>query len=78
MRKTGLFATIRKESKYFYEQQPLDLFDDPVPFPVEFDPTDHYCIHGGMGGRYTLFDVQLYFYSDDGWSHKLPMFERPV
>ncbi len=59
------FATIRKQSKYYRHQQQLDSNDKAVPFRVTivFDSDPEWPVHGGFGGRYTLFDVDLWVVS---------------
>lgn len=59
------FAVIRKDKNpvYYEHQQPLDAKGQPVMFPVtlEFDDDPDFPVHGGIGGRYKLFDVDLYY-----------------
>jgi hypothetical protein len=56
-----LYATIRKQSKYYYSQQKFEG-KKPVAFPVrlEFKEDPLWPVKGGVGGQYTLYDVELY------------------
>lgn len=63
-----LFAKVRAESKYAYQNQLAQA--DPVrwggfPFMVRVDPAHgEYCVQGGPGGQYRLEDVALYVIED--------------
>lgn len=70
-----LIATIRKESKYYY-QQPLDKNNDPVPFEVELVFSHNYCVRGN-NNEYTLYDVQLYVAMEGAGRWKLAMHNIP-
>lgn len=74
---TGLFATIRDESKY-RGQQERDKHGRPIPFPVDIklESLDGYFVKGGPGGRYTLYDVHLWT-KFDGELHTLPLHGSP-
>ncbi|KJS02230.1 MAG: hypothetical protein VR65_06185 [Desulfobulbaceae bacterium BRH_c16a] len=71
------FATIRKESKYFYQAQ-LDEQGRQTAFAVRLDlEGDPFSpVKGGPGGSYSLFDVELYV-KRESWTVKIPMHTRP-
>ena len=56
-----IFATIRPESKYS-NQQATDNAGNFIPFPVTlaFESDPFWPVKGGLGGNYTLFDVELW------------------
>lgn len=74
---TGLFATIRDESKY-RGQQERDKHGRPIPFTVDLKLgfLDGYFVNGGPGGRYTLYDVYLWT-KRDGELTTLPLHDSP-
>jgi hypothetical protein len=59
------YATIKKEHapRYYEGQQEKACWGEPIPFPVtlEFDHDPEYPVHGGIGGRYMLYHVNLYY-----------------
>lgn len=72
-----LFAVIREDSKYRYQQK-KDAVGNPIPFPVEVKPhgDPSYSVIGGPGGCYRLCDVDL-FGKERYWHDKAtPEFER--
>jgi hypothetical protein len=72
-----IYATIRKQSKYYYSQQKFEG-KKPVPFPVrlEFKEDPRWPVKGGVGGQYTLYDVELYV-ARDGELLVIPMHKNP-
>ena len=73
-RDVKLFATIRPESKYSNQQEKDDA-GNAIAFNVTlaFDTDPHWPVKGGMGGNYTLWDVELWVQSGDQldriWMH---------
>lgn len=58
------YAIIRKQSKY-HNQQDYDG-KKPIAFPMQVniaaDP--YWPVKGGLGGQYTLYDIDLFFKKD--------------
>jgi hypothetical protein len=71
-----LYATIRKESKYYHQQNFKEK--KPVPFPVslEIEVDPEWPVKGGVGGNYTLHDVELWWMSNEGLL-LIPMHSKP-
>lgn len=57
-KRTGLFAKIRKTSKYFGQ-------DGGKAFPVSLFSDGEYIVHGN-GNRYRLADVDIYWSNSAG------------
>ncbi len=72
-----LYATIRKKSCYYSSQQEFNK-NVPVAFKVKLDFKNDpfWPVQGGPGGRYTLWDVDLWI-KRAGRLVKVPMHERP-
>jgi len=68
-----LYATIRKQSQYWH-QQPTDDKRRPIPFAVSlrFEHDPFWPVRGGVGGRYAIYDVELWIHRD-GKLVKLPI-----
>lgn len=68
-----VYAIIRKESTYRH-QQAMDANKKPIPFTVSIDfaGDPFWPVKGGVGGQYTLFDVDLWV-EYDGTLEKLPI-----
>ncbi len=62
---SGLYAEIKKSSEYYSSQ------GGGNPFPVALYADRDYIVHGGPGGRYRLFDVDLYWSNDAGQLFKV-------
>ncbi len=70
---TQLYARIKKSSQYFNQNQ-TEIINGKtiiVPFEVDIIITDNfgcsrgYHVQGGIGGQYTLKDVNLYVIEGD-------------
>lgn len=62
-----LFAKIKRNSKYAYQNEHAIGFGYGLPFKVSIVPSfGEYCVQGGPGGQYRLADVQLFIKDDNG------------
>ncbi len=61
-----IFATIRQESKYS-NQQPVDKAGNFIPFSVTlaFESDPFWPVKGGIGGNYSLYDVELWLHTGE-------------
>jgi hypothetical protein len=73
-----IYATIRKNSKYFHQQDFKGK--EPVPFPVllDFSINPTWPVKGGVGGNYQLNDIDLWIRRSDGYLLKIPMHGNPT
>lgn len=73
---TQLYATVKKRSRYYRQNE----FEGrkPVPFPVQlaFESDPNWPVKGGLGGQYTLWDVDLWVQRHGGFM-RIPMHVKP-
>ena len=67
-----LYATIREESKYYNQARFKGQAQIPFPITLDFENDPFWPVKGGIGGRYTLYDVDLWIMGETTM-HRIPM-----